>query len=72
MSPWKQVTPRELLASCRSAKDVIEEERNSLINALKHYNIEELLELEQRAKKSLLLLVQEAISDLLRKYPDCP
>ena len=43
-------------------------ERNALIKALKDFNIQGLLELEQKVDSSLPLLMHEAIADLIDKY----
>ena len=68
MSPWRQISPQQLLAQKKPSPKIIEAERNALIAALKNYNIEELLHLEQKIDTSLPLLLHEAISDLIDKY----
>ena len=68
MSPWRQISPQQLLAQKKVSSKVSEKERNALIEALKNYNIEELLQLEQKVDTSLPLLVHEAIADLIDKY----
>ena len=68
MSPWRQISPQQLLAQKKASPKVSEKERNALIEALKNYNIEELLQLEQKVDTSLPLLVHEAIADLIDKY----
>ena len=65
---WRQISPQQLLAQKKASPKVSEKERNALIEALKNYNIEELLELEQKVDTSLPLLVHEAIADLIDKY----
>jgi hypothetical protein len=46
----------------------IAKKRNALIEALKEYNIQGLLELEQKVDTSLPLLLHKAIADLIDKY----
>ena len=65
---WRQITPQQLLAQKNPPPEIIAAQRNALIEALKNYNIEELLELEQKVDTSLPLLLHEAISDLIDKY----
>ena len=65
---WRQISPQQLLAQKKPAPEIIEAERNDLIEALKNYNIEELLQLEQKVDTSLPLLLHEAIADLIDKH----
>ena len=48
--------------------EVIAAQRNALIEALKDFNIQGLLELEQKLDTSLPLLLHEAIADLIDKH----
>jgi hypothetical protein len=48
--------------------EIIAKKRKALIEALKDYNIQGLLELEQKVDTSLPLLLHEAIADLIDKY----
>ena len=68
MSPWKQISPQQLMAQKNPPREVLEKERNALIESLKNFHIRELLKLEQKLDTSLPLLVHEAIADLIDKY----
>ena len=68
MSPWRQISPQQLMAKKNPPPEVIAAQRNALIEALKDYNIQGLLELEQKLDTSLPLLLHEAIADLIDKY----
>ena len=68
MSPWKQISPQQLLAQKNPPPEIIAAQRNVLIESLKNFHIRQLLELEQRIDTSLPLLVHEAIADLIDKY----
>ena len=70
MCNWRQVSPREMMAPIRGTEDSIVEESKIIINALENFRIQELLELEKRKHRSLFLLLNEAVFDLLKKYPD--
>ena len=65
---WRQITPQQLLAQKNPPPEIIAKKRNALIEALKDYNIQGLLELEQKVDTSLPLLMNEAIADLIDKY----
>jgi len=56
------------MAQKNGTPEVIAKKRNALIEALKDYNIQGLLELEQKVDTSLPLLMNEAIADLIDKY----
>jgi hypothetical protein len=66
--PWRQISPQQLMAMKNPPPEVIAAQRNALIKALKNYNIQGLLELEQKVDTSLPLLLHEAIADLIDKY----
>jgi len=68
MSPWRQITPQQLMAQKNGTPEVIAKKRNALIEALKDYNIQGLLELDQKVDTSFPLLMNEAIADLIDKY----
>ena len=68
MSPWRQISPQQLLAQKKASPKVSEKERNALIESLKDFHIRQLLELEQKVDTSLPLLLHEAIADLIDKY----
>lgn len=65
---WRQISPQQLMAQKNAIPKVNKAARNALIEALKDFNIQGLLELEQKVDTSLPLLLHEAISDLLDKY----
>jgi len=56
------------MAQKNGTPEVIAKKRNALIEALKDYNIQGLLELEQKVDTSLPSLMHEAIADLIDKY----
>ena len=68
MSPWRQISPQQLLAQKNPPPEIIAKKRNALIESLKDFHIRQLLELEQKLDTSLPLLLHEAISDLIDKY----
>ena len=68
MSPWRQISPQQLMAKKNAIPKVNKAQRNALIEALKDFNIQGLLELEQKLDTSLPLLLHEAIADLIDKY----
>jgi hypothetical protein len=65
---WRQISPQQLLAKKNSSPEMIEAQRDALIESLNDFHIRELLELEQKLDKSLPLLLHEAIADLIDKY----
>jgi hypothetical protein len=56
------------MAQKNPPREVLEKERNALVESLKDFHIRELLELEQKLDTSLPLLLHEAIADLVDKY----
>ena len=56
------------MAQKNGTPEVIAKKRNALIEALKDYNIQGLLELDQKVDTSFPLLMNEAIADLIDKY----
>jgi hypothetical protein len=68
MSPWRQISPQQLLAQKNPPPEIIAAQRNALIESLKDFHIRQLLELEQKLDTSLPLLLHEAIADLIDKY----
>jgi hypothetical protein len=56
------------MAQKKAIPKVNKAERNALIEALKGYNIQGLLELEKKVDTSLPLLLHKAIADLIDKY----
>ena len=68
MSPWRQISPQQLMAQKNPAPEIIAAQRDALIESLKDFHIRGLLELEQKLDTSLPLLLHEAIADLIDKY----
>ena len=66
--PWRQISSQQLLAQKNPPPEIMAEQRNALIKALKDFNIQGLLELEQKVDTSLPLLLHEAIADLIDKH----
>ena len=69
MSPWRQISPQQLLAHENLPRRRHSSKKEMpLLMLLNTYTSGELLELEQKANTSLPLLLHEAIADLIDKY----